>query len=50
VPVAVLQLTGALGASMPTWYVVLQGLIGVAQLAIALAMLAGYRRSGVWGA
>ena len=50
VPVAVLQLTGALGASMPTWYVVLQGLIGVVQLAIALAMLAGYRRSGVWGA
>jgi hypothetical protein len=26
------------------------GLIGVAQLAIGLAMLAGYRRSGVWGA
>ena len=26
-----------------------QGLIGVAQLAIGLAMLAGYRRSGVWG-
>ena len=25
VPVAVLQLTGALGASTPTWYVVLQG-------------------------
>jgi hypothetical protein len=28
---------------------VLQGLIGVAQLAIALAMFAGYRRAGVWG-
>jgi hypothetical protein len=50
VPVAVLQLTGTLGASTPTWYVVLQGLIGVGQLAIALAMFAGYRRSGVWGA
>jgi len=26
------------------------GLIGVAQLGIGLAMLAGYRRSGIWGA
>ena len=49
VPVAVLQLTGVLSASTPTWYVVLQGLIGVAQFAIALAMLVSYRRSGVWG-
>src|SRR5215218_10883102 len=46
VPVAVLQLTGVLSASAPAWYVVFQGLIGVAQLAIGLAMLAGYRRSG----
>jgi hypothetical protein len=30
--------------------VVRRGLIGLAQLAIGLAMLAGYRRSGVWGA
>jgi hypothetical protein len=50
VPVAVLQLTGAVPADAPTWYVAFQGLIGVAQLAIGLAMLAGYRRSGVWGA
>src|SRR4029450_14058957 len=50
VPVAILQLTGALPADVPTWYVAFQGLIGVAQLAIGLAMLAGYRRSGVWGA
>jgi hypothetical protein len=50
VPVAILQLTGVLSASAPAWYVVFQGLIGVAQLAIGLAMLAGYRRSGVWGA
>ena len=49
VPVAVLQLTGAVAATTPTWYVVLQGLIGAAQLAIAVAMLAGYRRSGIWG-
>jgi hypothetical protein len=49
VPVAVLQLTGVVTASTPAWYVVLQGLIGVAQFAIALAMVASYRRSGAWG-
>jgi hypothetical protein len=49
VPVAVLELAGHRAAS-PTWYVVLQGGVGVIQFAIALTMLAGYRRSGVWGA
>ena len=50
VPVAILQLTGTLPADAPTWYVAFQGLIGLVQLVIGLAMLAGYRRSGVWGA
>jgi hypothetical protein len=50
VPVAVLQLTGVLPADVPTWYVTFHGVIGLAQLAIGLAMLAGYRRSGIWGA
>ena len=50
VPVAILQLAGVLPANVPSWYVVFQGLIGVAQLAIGLTMLADYRRSGVWGA
>jgi hypothetical protein len=50
VPVAVLQLTGVLSADVPSWYVLFQGLIGLAQLVIGLTMLAGYRRSGVWGA
>ena len=49
VPVAVLQLTGVLPADVPAWYVTFQGVIGLAQLAIGLAMLAGYRRAGVWG-
>jgi hypothetical protein len=49
VPVAILQLTGVLPADVPTWYVTFQGVIGLAQVAIGLAMLAGYRRSGVWG-
>ena len=50
VPVAILQLTGVLAADVPTWYVLFQGVIGLAQVAIGLAMLAGYRRAGVWGA
>jgi hypothetical protein len=48
VPVAILQLAGVLPANVPAWYVVFQGLIGLAQLIIGLAMLAGYRRSGLW--
>jgi hypothetical protein len=49
VPVAVLQLTGVLAADVPAWYVIFQGVIGLVQVAIGLAMLAGYRRAGVWG-
>jgi hypothetical protein len=49
VPVAILQLTGVLAADVPAWYVAFQGGIGLAQVAIGLAMLAGYRRAGVWG-
>ena len=49
VPVAILQLTGVLAADVPTWYVTFQGVIGLVQVAIGLAMLAGYRRAGVWG-
>jgi hypothetical protein len=49
VPVAVLQLAGVLAADVPSWYVAFQGVIGLAQLAIGLAMLADYRRFGVWG-
>jgi hypothetical protein len=37
------------GTGRPT-EIAFQGLVGLAQLAIGLAMLAGYRRSGVWGA
>jgi len=50
VPAAALQLAGYLVPDGPTWYVVLQGVIGVVQFAIAVAMLAGYRRRGIWGA
>jgi hypothetical protein len=50
VPVAALQLTGHLAAGEPAWYIVVQAVAGVIQFTIALAMLTGYRRSGVWGA
>jgi hypothetical protein len=50
VPVTVLQVTGHLAATGPTWYAVLQAVVGLIQFAIALSMLAGYRRSGIWGA
>jgi hypothetical protein len=33
----------------PTWYVILQGVIGMVQVVIALAMILAYRRSGIWG-
>jgi hypothetical protein len=49
VPASVLQLVGVLPAQDPAWYALLQALLGLMQFAIGLAMLAGYRRAGVWG-
>jgi hypothetical protein len=48
-PVSGLQLVGVLRATGPTWYEVLQAVIGLIQFVIALAMVRGYRRVGVWG-
>jgi hypothetical protein len=49
VPVSVLQLVGVLPAQGPAWYALLQAFLGMVQFTIGLAMLAGYRRAGVWG-
>ncbi len=49
IPVAVLQVSGQMRPDGPLWYVILQGVIGLVQVLIALAMILGYRRSGVWG-
>ncbi len=49
VPVSILELAGILAPAGPAWYVLFQGILGVAQFAIGLVMLAGYRRSGTWG-
>jgi hypothetical protein len=45
-----LELAGTVPAAGPTWYVEVQAVIGAAQFGIALAMIAGYRKAGVWGA
>lgn len=50
VPVVILQLTKVLAADTPVWYLLFQGLIGLIQCGIGFAMVAGYRRAGVWGA
>jgi hypothetical protein len=48
-PVSTLELAGWLPAAGPSWYLIVQALIGVAQFAIALVMLIEYRRHGMWG-
>ena len=49
VPASALELAGTIPLQGPAWYVVLQGVIGAVQFVIGIAMLMGYRRSGVWG-
>ena len=49
VPASILQLTGLLRSGFPAWYMLFQALLGLVQFIIGLAMLAGYRREGVWG-
>ena len=49
VPASILQLRGMLPTDFPAWYLMLQALIGVVQVAIGLLMVVGYRRDGVWG-
>ena len=49
-PASVLQLSGVLPSAGPAWYALLQAGIGVVQFLIGLAMIAGFRRSGAWGA
>ena len=46
---SLLQLMGVLPSGAPSWYVGLQAAIGAVQFLIGLAMVAGYRRAGIWG-
>jgi hypothetical protein len=45
-----LQLAGIMPRQDSAWYVAFQAIVGLIQFGIALAMLAGYRKAGVWGA
>jgi hypothetical protein len=49
VPVFGLQALGVMPLDVPLWYAGFQAVVGVVQVAIAAAMVAGYRRNGVWG-
>lgn len=49
VPAAVLELAGALAPAGPTWYVVVQAVLGLVQVGIGILMLTEYRRAGAWG-
>ena len=48
-PASALELAGMVPASGPAWYEAVQGGVGAVQFLIAIAMLAGYRKAGVWG-
>jgi hypothetical protein len=50
VPISALQIVGAVASDVPLWYAGLQALVGIVQVVIAVAMIAGYRRNGLWGA
>ena len=51
VPASILELAGMLPAAGPTWYVLLQAVLGLAQFGIGLVMLSEFRRSRhAWGA
>lgn len=49
VPIAALELSGKVPSQGPAWYVVLTAVVGLIQFGIALALLVGYRKSGIWG-
>jgi hypothetical protein len=50
VPVFALYALGTISSDVPLWYAGVQAMVGVVQVAIAAAMLRGYRRHGPWGA
>ncbi|MGI0128666.1 MAG: hypothetical protein ACREEC_00680 [Thermoplasmata archaeon] len=48
VPTAALELAGKVSTEAPAWYVGLTAVVGLIQFCIALVMLLGYRRAGIW--
>lgn len=49
IPAAGLELAGAIPTGDPSWYIALQGFIGVVQVIVAFLMIRGWRRAGPWG-
>jgi hypothetical protein len=49
VPTSALQLAGIMSSQDPAWFLVLGVVVGLIQFIIAITMLAGYRKVGVWG-
>jgi hypothetical protein len=47
VPTSILQICRVLPTEFPPWYVMLQAVFGVVQVAIGKPMVVGYRRVGV---
>jgi hypothetical protein len=45
---AALQLAGIVPSENPAWFLVLEVVVGLIQFVIAVTMLAGYRKAGVW--
>ena len=43
-----LELSGLIATALPPWYVALQAAIGAVQIVVAIVMIRGYRRGGVW--
>jgi hypothetical protein len=49
VPASGLQLAGVLPGDAPSWYLLLQAVLGVVQFVIGIMMIAGYQQGGIWG-
>jgi len=49
VPAAAFQLAGIVPSQDPAWFLVLEVVVGLLQFVIAMTMLIGYRKAGVWG-
>jgi hypothetical protein len=50
IPAVAFQFLGFVRGNVAAWFLLVQLAIGIAQLVVGLAMMAGYRRAGIWGA
>jgi hypothetical protein len=48
-PAAGLEISGTIPTHDPTWYILLQGALGIVQFLIGILLLDGYRHAGPWG-